>query len=396
MSLLTDAADLHDDLVAFRRDLHREPEVGLDLPRTQEKILAALDGLPIEVGTGTALSSVTGVLRGGGSGPPVLLRADMDALPLSERSGVPYASTVAGRMHACGHDLHVAMLIGAARLLAARRAELAGDVVFMFQPGEEGHRGAAYMIDEGVLDAAGARPAAAYALHVASAQLPSGWFATRSGPVLAGADVLEVTVRGVGGHASQPYRAKDPVPAACEMVLALQTFVTRAFDVFDPVVITVGSFHAGTKDNIIPAEARFEASIRSFSEPSHARVREGVVEVVRGIAAAHGLTAEAKFTMSYPVTVADATETEFAVGRVGELFGADRLVRMPNPVPMAEDFSFVLADVPGAFIFLGACPPDRDPATAPYNHSAEAAFDDDVLPSGAALLADLALQRTAA
>jgi amidohydrolase len=391
MTLLTDAAELHDDLVAVRHDLHREPEVGLDLPRTQEKILAALDGLPIEVSTGTALSSVTGVLRGGGTGPPVLLRADMDALPVSERSGVSYASRVDGRMHACGHDLHVAILVGAARLLAARREQLPCDVVFMFQPGEEGHRGAAYMIDEGVLDAAGVRPAAAYALHVTSAQLPAGWFATRSGPVLAGADVFEVTVRGVGGHASQPHRAKDPVPAACEMVLALQTFVTRAFDVFDPVILTVGSFHAGTKDNVIPDDARFEASIRSFSERSHAKVKEGAVEVVRGIAAAHGLTVEAEFSMSYPVTVSTETETEFAMGRIRELFGGDRLVRMPTPVPMAEDFSFVLNDVPGAFVFLGACPPDRDPATAPYNHSAAAAFDDDVMPSGAALLADLAL-----
>jgi amidohydrolase len=391
MTLPTAAADLQDDLIALRHDLHREPEVGLDLPRTQEKILAALDGLPIEVTTGTALSSVTGVLRGGGTAPPVLLRADMDALPVSERSGVPYASQVAGRMHACGHDLHVAMLVGAARLLAARRAELPGDVVFMFQPGEEGMRGAAHMIDEGVLDAAGVRPSAAYALHVTSAQLPPGWFATRAGAVLGGADVFEVTVRGVGGHAAQPHRAKDPVPVACEMVLALQTFVTRAFDVFDPVVLTVGSFHAGTKDNVIPDEARFEASIRSFSEQSHAKVKQGAVEVVRGVAAAHGLSVDADFSMSYPVTVSTETETEFAMERVGELFGAERLVRMPTPVPMAEDFSFVLNDVPGSFVFLGACPPDRDPAIAPYNHSPEAAFDDDVMPSGAALLVDLAL-----
>jgi amidohydrolase len=395
MTLLTDAAELLGDLAEFRHELHRDPEIGLDLPRTQEKILAALDGLPIEVSTGTALSSVTGVLRGGGTGPPVLLRADMDALPLSERSGVSYASRVDGRMHACGHDLHVAMLIGAARLLAARRAELAGDVVLMFQPGEEGLRGAAYMIDEGVLDAAGARPAAAYALHVTSAQLPFGWFATRSGPVLGGADVFEVTVRGAGGHAAQPHRAKDPVPVACEMVLALQTYLTRAFDVFDPVILTVGSFHAGTKDNVIPDEARFAASIRSFSEASHAKIKDGAVNVVRGVAAAHGLTVETNFSMSYPVTVGNEAETEFAMARVTELFGADRLVRMPTPVPMAEDFSFVLNDVPGAFVFLGAGPPERDPAEAPYNHSAEAVFDDDVLPSGAALLADLALQRAA-
>src|ERR687895_13300 len=393
MTLLTDAADLHDDLVALRHDLHREPEVGLDLPRTQEKILAALDGLPIEVTTGTALSSVTGVLRGGGMGPPVLLRADMDALPVSERSGVSYASQVAGRMHACGHDLHVAMLVGAARLLAPGGAQLPGEVVLMSQPGEEGRRGAAYMIEEGVLDAAGSRPAAAYALHVASAQLPTGWFATRSGPVLGGADVFEVIVRGVGGHASQPHRAKDPIPAACEMVLALQTFVTRTFDVFDPVVLTVGSIHAGTVENVIPDEVRFGASIRSFSAASHARATDGAAELVRGIAAAHGLTVEVNFRMAYPVTVNDAAAVDFAEERVAELFGDDRFVRMPNPATAAEDFSYVLDEVPGAFVFLGACPPDRDVATAPFNHAPEAAFDDGVLADGAALLAQLAMKR---
>jgi hippurate hydrolase len=395
MTLLTDAAGFSDDLAGLRHDLHREPEVGLDLPRTQEKILAALDGLPIEITTGTALSSVVGVLRGGGTGPAVLLRADMDALPVAEPSGVAFASDTDGRMHACGHDLHVAMLVGAARLLTARRAELAGDVVFMFQPGEEGRRGAAYMIDEGVLDAAGARPVAAYALHVASALLPGGWFATRPGPMMAGADVFEVTVRGRGGHASQPHLSKDPIPAACEMVLALQTYVTRAFDIFDPVVVTVGSFHAGTVDNVIPGEVRFQASIRSFSAESHAKVKDGVVEVVRGVAAAHGLTVETNFSMSYPVTVNHAVEAEFAAARVTELFGADRLMRLPAPLAVAEDFSFILNEVPGAFLFLGACPPDRDPATAPFNHSPDAAFDDNVLPSGAALLADLALRRLA-
>jgi hippurate hydrolase len=393
MTLRTDAADLHDDLTRLRRDLHREPELGLHLPRTQQKVLAALDGLPLEVTTGTALSSVTGVLRGGRPGPSVLLRGDMDALPVRERSGVSYASRDDGRMHACGHDLHTAMLVGAARLLSARRAELAGDVIFMFQPGEEGERGAQHMIDEGVLDAAGGRPVAAYALHVTSSVLPYGWFAARPGPMMAAADVFRVTVRGGGGHGSQPHRAKDPVPAACEMVLALQTFVTRSFDVFDPVVLTVGSFHAGTVENVIPDEARFAATIRSFSAESHARVKDGAAEVVRGVAAAHGLSVEVDFPMSYPVTVNDAAAVDFAERRVAELFGDGRFVRMPDPATTAEDFSYVLSEVPGAFVFLGACPPDRDVSTAPFNHSAEAAFDDGVLADGAALLAYLAQER---
>ncbi|MGI8329041.1 M20 metallopeptidase family protein [Actinomadura scrupuli] len=396
MAMTDDAADLRDDLVRLRRELHREPEIGLELPRTQERVLGALDGLPLEITTGERISSVTGVLRGGRPGPTVLLRGDMDALPVTERTGVPYASAVEGAMHACGHDLHTAMLVGAARLLATRRAELAGSVVFMFQPGEEGFRGAEHMIVEGVLEASGERPVAAYGLHVASSLLPNGWFAARPGPVLAAADQVRVTVRGVGGHGAQPHLAKDPVPAACEMVLALQTFVTRAFDVFDPVVLTVGSFHAGTKENVIPDSAEFGVTLRSFSEVSHARIKDGVVQVVRGIAAAHGLTVEIEFFMSYPVTINDAAETGFAEATIGSLFGPDRYVPLPNPLTASEDFSLVLNEVPGAFVFLGACPADRDVSTAPFNHAADAAFDDGVLPDGAALLAALAQRRLTA
>ncbi|GAB3963879.1 M20 family metallopeptidase [Actinoallomurus acanthiterrae] len=386
-------ADLQDDLVRLRRDLHSEPELGLELPRTQEKVLGALDGLPLEIGLGRSLSSVTAVLRGSSAGPAVLLRADMDALPVTERSGVDYASRTGERMHACGHDLHTAMLVGAARLLA--EAELAGSVVFMFQPGEEGFAGAHQMIAEGVLDAAGTRPVAAYGLHVTSSVLPGGWFMTRRGPLMAAADEVHVTVRGAGGHGSQPHLAKDPIPAACEMVTALQTFTTRRFDAFDPVVITVGSFHAGSKANIIPDEARFDLTIRSFSQEAHARVIEGTGELLRGIAAAHGLDVDIEHDMGYPVTVNDAAEAEFAADTIGDLYGPERFVWGPNPLTAAEDFSFVLDEVPGAFVFLGACPPDRDPGTAPFNHAADAVFDDGVLSDGATLLAELALRRLA-
>ncbi|GAA4635114.1 M20 family metallopeptidase [Actinoallomurus vinaceus] len=393
MPSLRATADLQDDLVRLRRDLHSEPELGLELPRTQEKVLAALDGLPLEIGLGRSLSSVTAVLRGSSPGPAVLLRADMDALPLTERSGVDYASRIDDRMHACGHDLHTAMLVGAARLLA--EAEFAGSVVFMFQPGEEGSAGARHMIAEGVLDAAGTRPVAAYGLHVTSSLLPGGWFMTRRGPLMAAADELHVTVHGAGGHGSQPHLAKDPIPAACEMVTALQTFATRRFDPFDPVVITVGSFHAGSKANIIPAEARFDLTIRSFSREAHARVVEGTGELLRGIAAAHGLDVEVHHEMGYPVTVNTAAEAEAAAATIGDLYGPERFVWAPNPLTAAEDFSFVLDEVPGAFVFLGACPPDRDPATAPFNHAADAVFDDGVLVDGAALLTELALRRLA-
>ncbi len=393
MSFTESAQDMRDELVRLRHSLHATPELGLHLPRTQEKVLAALEGLPLEIRTGTGLSSVTAVLRGGRPGPSVLLRGDMDALPVTEKNDLPYISQLPGQMHACGHDLHTTMLAGAAHLLSARREELAGDVIFMFQPGEEGHDGAQRMIDEGVLDAAGTRPVAAYGMHVVSSMLPPGLFASRPGPIMAAADVFCVTVKGRGGHGSSPHRALDPIAAGCEMVTALQTMVTRGFDVFDPVVVTVGSFHGGSAENVIPDEARFDATVRTFSKENRALVKRRLVEVVQGIAAAHGLGVETSFGMGYPVTVNDQSEAEFVGRAADELFGPGRYFVAPQPVMGSEDFSYVLENVPGAFVFLGACPPDRDPSTAPYNHSPEARFDDSVLPDGAALYATLAFSR---
>jgi hippurate hydrolase len=390
MSLLDDARELQPDLVALRRDLHRQPELGLQLPRTQERVLAALDGLPLEIGTGGSLTSVTAVLRGRSSERAVLLRGDMDALPVAERTGVDY--TAAGdTMHACGHDLHTAMLVGAARLLADRRDQLDGDVVFMFQPGEEGYDGARHMVEEGVLDATGRRVDAALALHVTSGMLPAGLFATRPGPIMSAADVLRVTVHGSGGHGSSPHRARDPIPAACEMVTALSTFVTRRFDIFDPVVINVGVIHAGTLHNIIPESAYFEATVRSFSRESHAKVLAESTKVCEGIAQAHGLDIEAVAEELYPVTVNDGGETASFAQLVESVHGPGRYVELPNPVAGSEDFSRVLDEVPGVMAFLGATPADRDPATAPFNHSAEAVFDDAVLADGAAVYAEFAV-----
>jgi hippurate hydrolase len=391
-----DAATIAGDLAELRQAIHREPEIGLDLPRTQQKVLCALDGLPLELSRGRGLSSVTAVLRGGRPGATVLLRGDMDALPVTERTGLPYSSQIDGAMHACGHDLHTAMLAGAARLLSARQQEIAGNVIFMFQPGEEGYAGARQMISEGVLDAAGDRPVAAFALHVASSTLPGGVYSTRQGTMMAAADVFEVTVRGHGGHASQPHRAADPIPVACEIVTALQTAVTRQFDVFDPVVLTIGSFHAGTTDNVIPDEARLLGSLRTFSAETRTRAMALFARLAREIAAGHGLTATAGFPTGYPMTVNNGDEVSFAQHTVAELHGSGRSLTQPFPLTGAEDFSFVLEQVPGAFVMLGACPPGLDPSTAAYNHSAEAVFDDEVLSDGAALYAELALRRLAA
>ncbi|HXP21224.1 MAG TPA: M20 family metallopeptidase [Streptosporangiaceae bacterium] len=392
--VLEAATEISADVTELRQAIHREPEIGLDLPATQAKVIAALDGLPLEISRGKSLSSVTAVLRGGRPGKTVLLRGDMDALPVTERTGLPYASEVPGAMHACGHDLHTAMLAGAARILSERRADLPGNVIFMFQPGEEGAGGARLMIDEGVLDAAGERPVAAYALHVASSVLPLGVTSSKAGTVMAASDTLRVTVRGRGGHGSQPHHAADPIPAACEIVTALQTMVTRQFDVFDPVVITVGTFHAGTVNNVIPDDASFVATVRTFSPDARDKVRDSALRLIDRLAAAHGLSADAEYEDGYPVTVNDAAELGNAEQTIAELLGEQRFVTASYPLTGSEDFSYVLQHVPGAFIMVGACA-SADPATAPYNHSAEAAFDNAILADGTALYAALALRRLA-
>ncbi len=396
--LLEDAHALVGDIADLRHRLHREPELGLHLPRTQEKILAALDGLPYEITLGKDTTSVTAVLRGGvaqddGDTPVVLLRGDMDALPVQETTGVPYSSVLDGVMHACGHDLHTAMLAGAATLLAERRAELPGDVVLMFQPGEEGHDGAGVMIREGVLEAAGRRPDAAYGLHVTSSLLPTGMFASRAGALMSASDSLLITVRGAGGHGSSPHTAKDPVTVAAEIVTQLQVMITRQFNMFDPVVLSVGVLTAGTQRNIIPETARIEATVRTFSAENRDRMAEAAPRLVRNITAAHGLEADVEYLDEYPLTVTDHAETAHAEAQVAELLGAARYVTMTQPMSGSEDFSRILEAVPGTFVFLSAVTPGAEPATAPFNHSPYAVFDDSVLADGAALYAQLAVSR---
>ncbi|MEJ1114145.1 M20 family metallopeptidase [Paenarthrobacter sp. CCNWLY172] len=401
MTIAADARELKDDIVRLRHDLHREPEIGLQLPRTQEKVLKALDGLPYEITLGKETTSVTAVLRGGAAHasagkPVVLLRADMDGLPVQETTGVDCTSRIDGAMHACGHDLHTSMLAGAATLLAERRDQLAGDVILMFQPGEEGFDGASYMIKEGVLDAAGRRADTAYGMHVFSSLEPHGQFVTKPGVMLSSSDGLVVTVLGAGGHGSAPYSAKDPVTAAAEMVTALQVMVTRQFNMFDPVVLTVGVLHAGTKRNVIPETARIEATIRTFSAESRRKMMEAVPRLLHGIAAAHGLEADVHYQEEYPLTINDEDETTTAEKVIAGMFGESRHTRMATPLSGSEDFSRVLAEVPGTFVGLSAVAPGADHTTSPFNHSPYAMFDDGVLTDGAALYAELAVSRIAA
>jgi hippurate hydrolase len=388
--LLTEARALQPKTVELRRALHRRPEQGLRLPATQAAIQRALADLPLELRIGRSTDSVTAVLRGGRPGPAVLLRADMDALPVREDTGLDYASEIDGTMHACGHDTHVAMLASAARLLSAHAEELAGSVVFMFQPGEEGYHGARHMIHEGVLDAAGPRVERALALHVLAA-LPAGVLVTRPGPILASADSFLVTVTGRGGHASAPHQAVDPVPAAAAMVGALQTMITRRVSAFQPTVLSVTRISAGTTTNVIPETAELEGTIRTLSERTRSLVGAELQSVCESIGAAHGCRVLVDITPGYPVTVNDAAQAARVLNLAGEVLGGGYVAEMPDPILGAEDFSYVLQRIPGAFAFLGACPPGTPVDEAAPNHSNRVRFDEDALANGVAVYAAFAL-----
>jgi hippurate hydrolase len=395
-SLLPAAEALLPEIVAIRRRLHRQPERGLSLPGTQALIVEELEKLGLTPQLGRETTSVTVLVEGSGPGPTVLLRGDMDALPLTEETGLEYSSEVDGMMHACGHDTHVAMLLGAAHLLVERRASFAGRVLLMFQPGEEGFHGARVMLEEGLLDLAGApRPSNAFALHI-STNYPTSTINIRPGPMMAAADFLEIEVRGRGGHASQPSTALDPVTIAAELVIALQTMVTRQVNVFDPAVVTIARLTAGTTNNIIPESAFLDGTIRTFSDKTRTLVHEGIGRLAQGIAEAYGATAEVNLIPGYPVTINDPAFSELVRATAVELLGEDQVPPLGEPVMGAEDFSYVLQQVPGAMAFVGARPADQDPATAPVNHSNRVIFDEPAMATGAATYVAVALRSLAA
>ena len=433
-ALVSEAGAVLDDVVALRRDLHQHPELALDLPRTQARVLDALAGLPLRVTLGRRQSSIVADLDGDRPGPTVVLRADMDALPMPEDTGLDYASHVPGVMHSCGHDAHTAMLVGAARLLADRRADLAGRVRLLFQPGEEGAGGAAIALDEGLLDARldgprdgrggeahgrgrqgeggagseglldgarsergvgaaasdGERVSWAFAIHQ-SPSIPSGLVGCKAGALMASADELHIRVRGKGGHASMPHHANDPIPVACEIVQALQTWVTRRVDVFTPAVVTVARVRAGSASNVIPETATLDGTIRTVT----ARVRDdahaGVRRIAEHVAAAHDMVAEVTIEDGYPVTVNDGPAAEEVLDTARWLVGDDLTVIMPTPVMGAEDFSYILNQVPGAMAFLGTRPPGVSPADVAPNHSNRMVLDESAMATGVALYAAAAL-----
>jgi amidohydrolase len=390
-ALLAAAEAALPDILPIRRRIHRRPEIGLQLPRTQATIVDELRRLGLEPRLGTATTSVTALIEGDRPGPTTLLRGDMDALPVAEDTGLEFASEVEGAMHACGHDTHVAMLLGAARLLVERRHELAGRALLMFQPGEEGYHGARIMLDEGLLDDAGPeRPSRSLAIHIGT-RYPAGVIRVKGGPIQASMDELRIVVRGRGGHASTAHLALDPIPVAATIVTALQTMVTRRVDVWDPVVVTVAHIRAGTTHNIIPEFATLHGTIRTVSAHNRERVPDLIRQVATGVAEAHGATAEVEIVEGYPVTVNDeavaARVRQLAIGLVGE----EQFRELDHPIMGAEDFSYILERVPGAMVFLGARPEGQDPLTAPQNHSNRVVFDEAALPVGIALYAAAAL-----
>jgi hippurate hydrolase len=391
MTLLEEAKGLLDDTVELRRRIHRHPEVGLDLPGTQAAVVEALDGLGYSVRLGTKCSSVVATLDGAHPGPTVLLRGDMDALPMREDTGLPFASEVVGAMHACGHDAHTAMLATAARLLANHRDELHGRALLMFQPGEEGYFGARVMIEEGLLDADadGEAPSAAFAIHQ-SAHEPARRVRSRGGPLAASSNALRIQIEGRGGHASAPYMALDPIPAACEIALALQTMVTRRISVFAPAVVTIAHIEAGTTNNVIPASALLEGTVRALSEETRTRVLDQIQQVVDGVSAAHGVQGSLTVMEGYPATINDHLMADFALDVAREVVGEADVSPMPDPVMGAEDFSYVLHRVPGAMVRLGLAPPGVE-APAP-NHSNRMTIHEPAMAVGVALYAAWALR----
>lgn len=367
--------------VALRRSIHADPELGLDCPRTRDKLKAALTGLPLAIRDSRRTSGFVALLEGTGPGDgsrTVLLRGDMDALPIREATGLDFASTTDGAMHACGHDSHSAMLAAAAHVLCARRDSFAGRILFMFQPGEEGHHGAREMIAEGLLD--DPTPDAAFALHIWP-NLSGGVVACRAGAMLASTDTLRARIIGKGGHAAMPHDALDPVPVAAEIILALQSEVARRTPVTtDPIVLSITSIHAGTTHNVLPGEVELLGTLRTLSPAGRARAHAAFERICTHVALAHACTAEVEIEPGYPATINDPR----AVALVRELAGAS-YIEAPAPSMGGEDFAYVLERIPGCMAFLGAAPEGGDPLARAPLHNAAMMVDEAAMPRGVAL-----------
>ena len=388
--VLTQAQAMLPELQALRRKLHAIPEFGLQLPNTLKVILEQIEGLGT-ITTSKQISSAVLHIKGSQPGPTVLLRADMDALAVVEDTGLEYASTN-GYMHACGHDLHMAMGVGAAKILASRKEQLKGDVIVFFQPGEEGHHGADHMLDQGDHMVTGNKPIRAYGLHVFSSY-PLGMMGSKAGPLMSSAGDMFVTVTGSGGHGSMPWLSKDPISVLSEIMSALQTMVAKRFNAFDPVIVNIGWVSAGDQatTNVIPESASFGATVRVFSEENAAKLKTFTKELAESIAKGFGLTATVEFSVPTKVLVNNPEAIKSVEQVTSRIFAPGRYINLPTPIAGGEDFASIIHEIPGAFVFMGAAPVGVDISTAATNHSNKAVFDDAVLADGAALLAELAI-----
>jgi len=388
--VLTQAKAMLPELQKLRRHLHAIPEFGLQLPNTLKVILEQIDGLGT-ITTSKKISSAVLHIKGSQPGPTVLLRADMDALAVVEDTGLEYASTN-GYMHACGHDLHMAMGVGAAKILASRKDQLKGDVIVFFQPGEEGHHGADFMLEQGDHMVTGNKPIRAYGLHVFSSY-PLGMMGSKAGPLMSSSGDMFVTVTGSGGHGSMPWLSKDPISVLSEIMSALQTMVTKRFNAFDPVIVNIGWVSAGDQatTNVIPESASFGATVRVFSEENATKLKTFTKELAESIAKGFGLTATVEFSVPTKVLMNNPEAIKSVEQVTSRIFGPGRYINLPTPIAGGEDFASIVHEIPGAFVFMGAAPAGVDIATAATNHSNKAVFDDAVLADGAALLAELAI-----
>ena len=385
MAIINRIGDFQEEMTAWRRDLHAHPEIGFEETRTSALVADKLRAFGFdEVHAGLAKTGVVGVLRAGSGGRAIGLRADMDALPIEEATGLPYASRNPGRMHACGHDGHTTMLLGAARYLAETR-NFDGTVFFIFQPAEEMMAGGRVMVEEGLFERFPAEQV--FGMHNWP-RMPVGTFAMRPGPVMAAADRIVIGLTGRGGHGAMPHHACDPVVAGAQIVSALQTIVARNADPIERAVVSITQFHAGDADNVIPQTAFLGGTARSFTPEMRDLLERRLGEIARGVGQALGVEVVVSYERGYPPTVNSEAETELAARAAAAVVGEDKVDRAPAPVMGAEDFAFMLEQRPGSYIFIG----NGGGEDAPMVHHPRYNFNDEVLPFGASYWSKLVEQ----
>jgi amidohydrolase len=375
------------EMIAIRRDFHAHPELSFQEVRTSEKVASTLDGIGLEVKRNIATTGVVGLLRGASDGPTIALRADMDALPVEEKTGLPFASENPGVMHACNHDGHVAMLLGAAMVLNNMRETLRGNVKFIFQPGEEGFAGARQMIEAGVLEDE-PQIEAAFAIHL-DPMSDSGMFAVRGGPIMACADMFTLTIVGKGGHGAMPHTTIDPVFVSAHVITALQGISSRQVSAVDSIVVSICTVRTSEGMTIIPDTVELGGTVRLFNPDLRKKMPSMMKQIIEGVTSAFGAKYDLSYIHGYPATVNDAEFAEMTLSAAGDVLGGENARRLKNPRMPSEDFSFFLEKVPGAFAILGARPADKEPAPS---HSPVTDIDETVLAQGAKVHAAVALR----